>query len=228
MILVHGGLATAEISWNEAYVSRLAERFRVVMPDSRGHGRTRNPTPTLSYSQMADDVVAFSAALGLTTPVIVGYSDGGQIGIELGLRHPGFARAIVLGGTVIGPSPGYFELLASMGFTVAGECDVERMRDAFGDSFKTMVEGHHDWRSFLNQISTLWMNLPTYSAELLSTIATPCLVICGDRDTPSLDAALPLSRALQRSELAVVPNSEHGAASKPMFWSNVLDFLDRH
>ena len=230
MILVHGGLATAELSWNVEHVARLAERFRVVMPDSRGHGKTTNPAGTLSYAQLADDVVAFAAALGLHEPVIVGYSDGGQTGIELGLRHPAFARALVLGGTTTGPTPAYFELLASMGFTEAGACDVDAMRAAFGDAlFQAMVvEAHANWRSFVDQIATLWLTLPSYSSETLAKIATPCLVICGDRDVPCLDAAAPLLRSLPCAELAVVPHSAHGAASKPMFWTNVLDFLTRH
>lgn len=230
MVLVHGGLATAEISWNEAHVARMAASFRVVMPDSRGHGKTTNPGGTLSYPQMADDVVAFSEALGLVKPVVVGYSDGGQIGIELGLRHPGFARALVLGGTVTELTPAYLELLAKMGITRVGEADVETMRATFGDDlFDTMVvRAHADWRTFVKEIATLWITLPTYSKDMLAKIATPCLVICGDRDPPCLDAALPLVRALQRAELAVVPHSRHGAASKPMFWANVLDFLQRH
>ena len=53
-------------------------------------------------------------------------------------------------------------------------------------------------------------------------------VIFGDRDRGSLDDAVMLSRTLGNAELAVVPNSEHGAATKPLFWTNVLDFLERH
>jgi pimeloyl-ACP methyl ester carboxylesterase len=230
MVLVHGGLATAEIMWNEEYVSDLAKTFRVLMPDSRGHGKTTNPAGTLSYPQMADDVVAFCAALGIVKPVVVGYSDGAQVGIELGRSHAGCARAIVLGGVVTAPTPAYFAMLAKMGITKAGEVDIETMRREFGDAlFAMMVEkAHASWRAFVNQISTLWMTLPAYSPDTLAKIATPCLVICGDRDQPSLDAAVPLSRALSRAELAVIPNSAHGAAGKPLFWTAVRDFLTRH
>ena len=50
--------------------------LRVITPDSRGHGRSTNPSGQLSYAQLADDVAALIAALGLVRPVVGGYSDG--------------------------------------------------------------------------------------------------------------------------------------------------------
>jgi pimeloyl-ACP methyl ester carboxylesterase len=46
---------------------------------------------------MADDVASFLAVLELERPLVAGYSDGGQIALELGLRHPGLPGALVLG-----------------------------------------------------------------------------------------------------------------------------------
>jgi pimeloyl-ACP methyl ester carboxylesterase len=230
VILVHGGLATAEIMWNPATIAPLVAKHRVLMPDSRAHGRTNDPSGTLTYPQMADDVVAFAAALGLEKPIVIGYSDGAQIGIEVGLRHPGFARALVLGGVVISTGPSYFDVLAGMGMTAAGEVDLDAMRASFGDELFQMmvVDAHADWQTFVKRISTLWWTVPTYTDEQIGAIRDACLVICGDRDRTVLDDAPRLFRALPMAELAVVPNSEHGAANKPMFWTNVLDFLERH
>lgn len=229
MVLLHGGLATADM-WNPEYVATLAAHHRVLLPDSRGHGRTPNPADTLSYSQMADDVAAFCTALEIRHPIIVGYSDGAQIAIELGLRHPGLARAHVLGGVVIETSPPYFEMLTSIGFKQAGKVDIDSMRASWGAEHfeKMLTKPHANWERLLEQISSLWFTVPTYTDEQLGRIKEPCLVICGDRDRASLNNAVRLMRALRTSELAVVPCSEHGAASKPLFWTNVLDFLTRH
>ena len=229
VVLLHGGLATADM-WKAEHVATIAIHHRVLLPDSRGHGRTLNPASTLSYAQMADDVAAFCAALEISHPIIVGYSDGAQIAIEIGLRHPGLARAHVLGGVVIDTSPPYFELLASMGFKRPGVVDLDAMRAAFGsEHFEMMVtKPHANWEQLLEHISQLWFTVPTYTDEQLGRIKEPCLVMCGDRDRASLDNAVRLLRALGTAELAVVPASEHGAASKALFWTNVLDFLTRH
>ena len=92
LLLIHGGTATSQ-SW-ASHLPAFAEHFRVFAPDSRGHGRTDNPTGGLGYRAMADDVAASIDALGLHRPLVLGYSDGGQVALELGMRYPGLTRAL--------------------------------------------------------------------------------------------------------------------------------------
>ena len=95
LILLHGGTETSQM-W-QPFLSSLAPHFRVIAPDSRAHGRTNNPNGELSYQLMADDVVAFIQALHLTKPLVFGYSDGGQIALEIGMRYPHLTAALILG-----------------------------------------------------------------------------------------------------------------------------------
>ncbi len=147
--------------WGEQ-VPALAQHYRVLVPDSRGQGRTNNPAGKLAYGQMADDVAGFIAALGLQRPLVMGYSDGAQIALELGLRHPGLARALVLGGVVTRPTQQYLDALEVMGFSKPGLIDVEqfeRVHPEFFALIKTAhahVYGPEYWRSFLPQIAKLW------------------------------------------------------------------------
>ena len=61
LVLVHGGLMSSAM-WMP-FVAELADGFRVITPDSRGHGRSTNPSGQLSYRQMADDVAGLITAL---------------------------------------------------------------------------------------------------------------------------------------------------------------------
>jgi len=234
LILLHGGLATAEASWREP-LPGLAEAYHVLAPDSRGHGRTGNPAPSLSYAQMADDVAAFIDALGLERPLIAGYSDGGQIALEFGLRHPGKARALVLGGTVDRLHPTSRDGLMSWGIRGPGDIDHAAMENAWGDFYRSLPKLHgpgqapDHWRALLDQISALWIGVPTYTAAQLATVGEPALVICGDRDELGATEAAPgLLAGLPRGELGVVPDAGHGVSEKPLFWDIVRDFLARH
>ena len=92
VVLLHGGLVTGHLMWSN-HVPALARNHRVLVPDSRGHGRTDNPEGRLAYDLMADDCAAFIEALGLDRPAVVGYSDGAQTALELGIRHPTASRA---------------------------------------------------------------------------------------------------------------------------------------
>jgi len=51
----------------------------------------------LSYPQLADDVAALITTMGLDRPLVGGYSDGGQVALELGARHPDAAGALIIG-----------------------------------------------------------------------------------------------------------------------------------
>jgi pimeloyl-ACP methyl ester carboxylesterase len=234
VVLLHGGLATAEMSWATA-MPVLARAHRVIAPDTRGHGRTANPADRLAYDQLADDVVDLVDALGLDRPFVFGHSDGAQIALELGLRHPGRAAGLVLSGTMSEPTPGYVEGLHEWGFTGPGTVDLDRIAAEFGDDHEPTRLAHEHagrpdrWPGFLAQIAELWLTLPAYSDERLGTISDPTLVITGDRDElADLTQAERLYRAIQAAELAIVPNGGHGAADLPVFWSLVLDFLARH
>lgn len=234
LILIHGGLATGEIMWNPAVVAELAREYRVLIPDSRGHGRTHNPSGAMRYDQMADDVAAFCAALGLERPLVLGYSDGAQVALEMGLRHPSLPRAMVIGGVVTQPSEAYAAMLRSMGFRASGDIDLDEVERAMGSFYPTIQAAHEHFpgpdglRAYLTQISELWHGVPAYTDAQLASIAVPSLVIVGDRDDPSLDESLRLYRLLPRGELAVLPNADHGAGERPLFWQMAGDFLSRH
>jgi pimeloyl-ACP methyl ester carboxylesterase len=86
VLLLHGGLANSDYWGNQIPV--LAEHHRVLVMDSRGHGRsTRNAEP-FGYALMASDVVGLLDRLGIPKVAIVGWSDGAIIGLSLAMDHP--------------------------------------------------------------------------------------------------------------------------------------------
>src|SRR5436305_758867 len=87
VVLLHGGLSS-RADWVPV-VTELARVHRVITPDSRGHGRSSNPAGSLSYAAIADDIATLIETLGLDSPVVGGWSDGGQIALEFAVRRPG-------------------------------------------------------------------------------------------------------------------------------------------
>jgi len=222
------------MSWESA-MPRLADSFHVVAPDTRGHGRTANPAEHLTYELLADDVAGLVDALGLDRPVIAGYSDGAQTALEFGLRHPGRAAALILGGTMSEPTRRYVDGLHEWGFLAPGEVDLARIDVEFGDDLADLRAAHvhaasgDDWVRFLRQIAELWLTLPAYRDDQLATISDPTLVITGDRDElVDIEQATRLYRTIPGAELAVVPGAGHGCADRDVYWSLVLDYVARH
>ncbi|HKY70371.1 MAG TPA: alpha/beta hydrolase [Nitrospira sp.] len=81
IVLIHG-INQCSLVWEQQYRSVLAEEFRLVCPDLRGHGMSDKPTDPEYYNQAtlwADDVQAVLKALSLRKPILAGWSYGGYV-----------------------------------------------------------------------------------------------------------------------------------------------------
>jgi pimeloyl-ACP methyl ester carboxylesterase len=235
LMLIHGGTATSQ-SW-ASHLPAFTEHFEVFTPDSRGHGRTDNPTGELGYRVMADDLASLIDALGLQRPLVLGYSDGGQIALELGLRYPGLARALVLGGTQFRFSEAYLEAVRSLlGITEGEELDTEKLEREQPDWVAYLCEAHGHvygpeyWKTYVKQIAALWLRPLRYTPEDISAVTDPVLLLVGDRDGVCTEESVELFRVLPNAELAVAPASDHGfiEAKAGLFDALALDFLMRY
>ena len=92
LLLIHGDTLNHNM-W-EQHIPEFARHFRVIAPDSRAHGRTKNSGAILGYRLLADDSVALIQALGLVRPLMCGSSGGGQIALEMGMNYSGLRRCI--------------------------------------------------------------------------------------------------------------------------------------
>jgi pimeloyl-ACP methyl ester carboxylesterase len=152
LLLLNGGFQSSVI-W-AGVVPLLATQFRVITPDSRGHGRSTNLAGRLSYQQLADDTVALMVALSLERPAIVGWSDGGQVVLEIGLRHPDAARTLIVGGAFFDFGEGFQGSVREIfGVDATGAIDVGRAEAAFGEMgphLRAMHAGGEDqWHELL-------------------------------------------------------------------------------
>jgi pimeloyl-ACP methyl ester carboxylesterase len=239
LILLHGGTATGR-SWYP-YLPAFQEHFRVILPDSRGHGRTHNPGGVLSYRLMADDIAALARALDLTKPAILGYSDGGQTALEIGMRYPDLAGALVIGGATYQFSEAYYAAVNAFPFIHNGVVDLAAMERTAPEWLAELKAEHappgdpERWKTLLQQIVPLWLAPLDYSLDDLRQITAPALILVGDRDEGiPVEQAVAMYRTLPNAELVVLPNANHGSAGwlptgpNPLFIEAVLSFLLRH
>src|SRR5215218_2686448 len=237
VVLIHGGLVSSAM-W-EPVLPQLGDDFRVITPDSRGHGRSTIRSGGLSFPQIADDVAALISKLGLVRPVVGGYSDGGQVVLELGARHPDVAGALIVGAAYpdVGSSGLCDGWRAFLGADESGTPDLAHLDAVLGESadrLKSMHPGGDPrWRELVEQTAPMWLDYEGLTDDEVAKITAPTLVFVGDRDEEvALDLAISLYRALPNAELAVCPNTYHsGPISSEragMFARIIRDFAGRH
>jgi pimeloyl-ACP methyl ester carboxylesterase len=237
LILIHGGLVSSAM-W-QAMLPHLVDGFRVITPDIRGHGRSTNPAGELSYPLIADDVAELIGALGLTRPVVGGWSDGGQVALELGVRHPGVAGGLIVGA-------GYPDFDGSglrktfkgfVGADDAGTPDLAQLDENLGDSAGILKSQHpggtQQWQTLVQQAAPMWLDYAGLTPDDLQGIVDPALVLAGDRDELyTLDMMVSLHRALPNAELAICPQADHVGPLTPeragVFACMLRDFAGRH
>ncbi len=77
-----------------------SQRYRVLVYDRRGTGRSSSPDGDWTAADLANDLVAFLDALAIERAIIGGSSLGGVITAQLAVDHPERALALIIGHTV--------------------------------------------------------------------------------------------------------------------------------
>jgi pimeloyl-ACP methyl ester carboxylesterase len=240
LILVHGGgLSSRMWQW---FAPVAVSRFRVLTPDTRGHGGTDNPGGEFSYDLAADDLAGFIDALGLQRPVVMGYSDGGIITLMFLQRHPGKAKAAVVGGAShkVAADQHYFEgMTAFYGYNQAGELP-DAVMDKWAiespeliERYRTMhgtPENPERWRELYKAMWPVWTTPLVMDAGSLAKVETLTLLMLAQRDeffTP--EEVVELSRIMPATELAILPGVNHTVvrANPDLFNAVAMDFLNR-
>jgi proline iminopeptidase len=235
VVVLHGGPG-----FDQAYLrpdlGRLADLVQLVFVDLRGQGRSRPvAVPTCTLEQMADDVVALCARLGLDHPILLGHSAGGFVALHAALRQPDAVSGLVLCNTTATlagePDPDAPTLLSRAGPEAAAVAarlfggDMSRETTAAFDRLVAphyAAPGHEDVPARLFPLSPLNARIaqhfftelaPAYDLRArLGEITVPTLVVAGAYDwvcPPS--ASRTLAAGIPNATLCVVPDAGHFA-----------------
>ena len=219
LILLHGGLGNTDY-WG-GQIADFSAKYKVINIASRGHGRsTRNDQP-YGYHLMASDVLAVMDFLGIKKASIVGWSDGGNIGLDIAINNPDRLVKLFAFGANFNPS----------GVKPTVETDatfgayVERTAADYAKLSKTPKE----FDAFVAQISEMWAKQPNFTPEQLKSIKVPVAVVLGEHDEAiKLDHTKEMASLIPGSTLILMPNLSHFAMwqDPKAFNAEVLKYLD--
>ena len=220
LVLLHGGLATAS-TWN-AEAEPLSEHYRVFVPERRGHGHTQDVDGPITFANMAADTVSFLRDVVGGPAHLVGWSDGGMVGLTVALTEPELVRSLVAIGTTFHHDGGYVP--ASEWEMEPDGPEMAWLRGLYADA---SPDGPDHWPVVFAKIMRLWAEEPTFTVEDIARIRAPVLVMVGDDDMVRLDHTAAFYEALPHGQLAVVPAASHALPlEKPAEVTRlILEFL---
>jgi len=229
IVLIHGATNTGHHDWHRV-APLLAERYRVIVPDCRGHGQSTNPRQSYSFREMAGDVAALVRALGYERAHIVGHSNGGNVALVTLLEHPEVVQAAILQAANAYVSPDLVEKEPAKfdPDTVARESPewMHKMVELHGP-----LHGPDYWRDLLRMTLQELVTEPNYAPRDLGRVQRPTLVIQGENDSVNAPArhAQFIAQHIPDAELWIPPGIGHNVQLEvPADWAErVLDFLSR-
>lgn len=199
VVLMHGnGGSHKSMATQQLQLARAG--YRVYCPDSRGQGANA-PLEEYHYADMAEDCYALIQKLGLKSPVVGGWSDGGINALLLEMAHPGTCGMIVAAGANLYP-----------------ECG-----DGF-EEFKAWIlsEG--------TPLAMMMLSEPQIDPADLSAIRCPSLITAGSKDLISVEHTTLIADSIPDSELIIFRGADHGSYIKrnPRLGKAMLEWMSRH
>ena len=196
LLLLHGNGESHE--YFASQLEYFSVHYRVIAPDTRGHGRTPRGDGELSISRFADDLHDFVMMIGIEKANILGFSDGGNIAMYFALRYPEYVGKLVLNGANLFPRgvKRSVQLPIEIGYRIASHF-AKKSDDALKNA----------------EILGLMVNEPRLTAEDASRIKAPTLVIAGTRYMIKRSHTELIAKSIPNSQLVFI-KGDHSIANK--------------
>jgi 3-oxoadipate enol-lactonase len=221
LLLIMGLGATLE--WWIRLRPALVARYRTIVFDNRGAGKSDVPAGPYAIPAMANDAAAVLDAAGVSSAHVLGYSMGGYIAQELALGHPGRLRSLILASTSCGgrdavrAEPEVVSALGARATMTREEAargmvpytfDAATPRQRVEEDLAMRLRANVTNQGYFAQFAAIraWGG----AHDRLKDIATPTLVVHGETDrlVPPENGRI-LARAIPNARLVMLPQASH-------------------
>ena len=235
LVLIHGGMSAIGTSFGPL-LPGLATDHQVIAVEMQAHGHTADIDRPLRYPDLAEDVAALLAHLGVDDADVMGYSVGAGVATELVLRHPDLVGRLVLVSAAYRPDglhPGLLDGIDQMKAE-------DMVGSPFHDEYLRIAPRPDDFPVTVERVKDLDRTFTGWTAEQVSGIDAPVLLVYGDSDIVTPEHAVELFRllgggvigdvaGLPNAQLAVLPGTTHLTLVERAEWllSMMGEFLDK-
>lgn len=229
LMLFHGNGGSIENF--EFQIPELSKHFKVIAVDSRGQGRSTDSDKEITYALMASDMNDLIDKLKLSWVYVVGWSDGGNIGLELAYAHPEKVKKLFACGTNYSHenylAPYDSTIVMDKNDPLIAALKTLRQKRAARASARLIPKSESS-PTTQKKLEDLMEKYPNFTIEQLKQINVPTLIAVGDHDLISLDHTVMLFKSLPHAQLLIVPGATHRVLVEQSDFINneILKFLN--
>lgn len=210
LVMLHGN--GEDHTYFKRQMEPFSARYRLICPDTRGHGQSPRGTAPFTLEQFAEDLKELLDQLGIERCHLLGFSDGGNIALLFALKYPWYVEKLIVDGANLDPAG----VKASTQIPIVlgwGMLQVARRFDK---------KAQPKW-----ELLDLMVTQPHIKAEELSVLTMPTLVVAGEKDMIKDSHTRAIAAAIPGSRLAILPG-DHFVARRnwQAFNPLVLEFLE--
>jgi pimeloyl-ACP methyl ester carboxylesterase len=202
VIMLHGGLGHSG-NWAYQVPGLMGSGYRVVLIDSRGHGRSTRDEQPYTYELMASDVLAVMDHLQLEKAAFVGWSDGACIALVLARNAAPRSAGVFFFACKMDPS-GLKDIEPS---PVLRRCFTRHSKD-----YAHLSATPDQFAAFTEAVRRMQRTEPNYSVRDLAEVHVPTAIVLGEHDEfIKLEHAEYLAHSIPGAEFILLPGVSHFA-----------------
>src|SRR6266571_2905742 len=177
LVLLHGAISATGTSFGPL-PDLLAQTRQVIAVEQQGHGRTADIDRPMSVQAMADDTLALLADLGIGQADLFGYSLGAGIALNIIISHPAVVRKAVLASVTYDKTGLHPDMFGEPESGESADAPGRDLQRPFEREYRALAPDPGNWPALLAKVQA--MELPEITAQAISAIDVPILLIIGD------------------------------------------------
>lgn len=210
LVLIHGGGSTIQTSFGRV-LPAFAETHEVIAVELQAHGHSGDRAAPESFDQDADDVAQLLGQLNVSKADILGFSNGGQTALVMGMRHPERVRKLVLASMFYsrdGAPAAFWQGMAHAKFS--------DMPEIYKDAYRKINPDPAALLNMFHKDAERMQNFKGWTDAEVHAIQAPAFVVIGDEDLVLPENAVKMSRLLPHGCLAILPGIHGGYMGEAM------------
>jgi pimeloyl-ACP methyl ester carboxylesterase len=198
VVLLHGGLSNTE-NWEKQILPAVEKTHQPFAYDRTAHGRTKIRDGFMHFDFQVDEFIAYIEKVVKKPVHVIGWSDGGNIGLLASIKRPDLIKSLVGIG---------------MNYTYKGGISFDLNNVSVSDeekaSFAKMSKQDPELLiTIIRKAFKVWSSEPKLKLKDLAKVKCPVLVLAADDEPFTSELTFKMYEAIPNARLAVIPGTSH-------------------